>query len=179
MYLLAEDTCFCWTKERKEKEIKSVCTKIGKISLKALIELILVEHDNAKVTSVAMAIEIIGDFGSLIKVPDDTLVGVAPGGGEELEEVAQLDNVLLHPLQVLLLPLHVLVIVCCLCHVLGFQLHFDFHKLLHEESGITELSGNEGTGLIDDLLELTTAAVTHELLRSTRVSAVLVVLAGV
>jgi hypothetical protein len=61
-----------------QKEIKSVCTKIDRISLKALLELILVKRDDAEVMSVATVVEIVGDFGSLIEAPDDMLVGVAP-----------------------------------------------------------------------------------------------------
>ncbi len=84
---------------KRRKEIKLARTEIDRISLKALLELVVVERDDAEVTSVATTVDIAGDFGRPIEVPDDTLVGVAPGGGEELEEVAQLNSVLLRPLQ--------------------------------------------------------------------------------
>lgn len=147
--------------------------------MKALLELILIERDDAEVTSIATVVEIVGDFGSPIEVPNDTLVGVTPGGGEELEEVAQLNNILLRPLQILPLPLLVLLVCHPILLVLGFRLRGHFGELLREELGVTELGGNECTGLIDDLLEPTAAAVAHELLRGTCASAVLVVLGGV
>lgn len=155
-----------------------VRTEIDNISFEALLELVLVERDHAEVTSVATAVQIVGDFGSPIEVPDDTLVGVAPGGGEELEEVAQLNNVLHRPLQVLLRPLQVLLVVRRLRHILGFRLRLHFRKLRGEELGVTEHGGNEGTSLVEDLLEPTTAAVTHESPRRARAS-VLVVPGGV
>lgn len=152
-------------------------TEIDTISLKALLELVVVERDDAKVASVATTVDITGDFGCPIEVPDDALVGVAPGRGEELEEVAQLNHVLLHSLQILLLPLLVLLVFRRRLFVLGFWLGHQFRKLLGEELGVTELSGNECTGLVDDLLEPTAAAVAHELLR--RTPTVVVVLGGV
>ncbi len=153
---------------KRRKEIKLARTEIDRISLKALLELVVVERDDAEVTSVATTVDIAGDFGRPIEVPDDTLVGVAPGGGEELEEVAQLNSVLLRPLQILLLLLLVLLVFRRRLLVLGFRLRHHFRKLLGEELGVTELGGNECTGLVDDLLEPTAAAVAHELLlRST------------
>ena len=147
------------------------------VTLEILLELSLVKHEDAQIPSVAAVIEIFGDLGCPVEPSKDSLVGVAPGRVEELEEAVQNADVVLHPVQVLLLPLrsqlvgrHLVVVV-----VARFRLRQHFCELFGEELGLTQLLGNERARLVDHLLEATTTAVTDEFLRRTGASTVLVV----
>lgn len=159
-------------RQRCEKKAKR--TKIDKIAFEVLHKLVLVECNDAYVPSIAAVVKIVGDLGCPIEIPDDSLVGIAPGGVEQLEEVGQDTNVHLHSLQVLSFPLHGQPVVLGLL-VLRCRFRQEVLKLLSELLSVTELPSNQRARLVNDLLEPTTIAITDELLRCTRPPTILVI----
>ena len=152
-----------------ESEIKTERTKINVVALERLLPLGLLKLDDANIQSIAAIVDVAADLGRPVNSSDETLISVAPAQVEVPEELLQRSGVLLPVLKVLLLRLPV-----ARRLVLGRLLCQQLRKPLRQAHSATALSGNGSARLVHGALEATGAAKTHELLRYTSTSKLVV-----
>lgn len=141
-------------RDRKRDKPKN-CTEIDKIAFEFLLPLGLLKLEGADIQSIRARVDIVADLGRPVNPADCSLTSVTPIQSDVLEETLKLGIILIHILQLTLIPLQDRQVFLRLNHVLRSRFCLQLRNLLCQALGGTDFLGNQRSRFVQHGLEST------------------------
>ena len=128
-------------------------TEVDDVTLEVILELLRIKLDRANVPSVMVIVDVNGDAGCPVNEADGSARNIIPLSTDLLEERLELAVVLVHLLQLIFLNLQGILVLLPLLLVLALRLRLQSHNFFSQADGLSDVLGDQGSGLVKEALE--------------------------